>query len=291
MNTRSPWFIAAAAVGVVALLGGGGLALALRPDPSTEVPALATTVQATDEQVAAAARTKVFFAHQSVGRDVLRVLPEFYAARDVPQPEVVQSTEPLDLPGGYLEQVDIGVNGDPLGKIADFERYVRAGIGDTAQVAVLKFCFLDITADHDVDAVLQSYTATLEALARDYPDLAVVAATVPVTQERGLEWRAKALIGRDDGLGPEHNIVRERFNSTLRERYAGPGELLDLGAVMSTTDDGVRHRRTHDGEVWFGLEARWARDPAHLNDAGGLFGNAVFARVVAEAAQSGGIGG
>ena len=291
MNHRSTLAVTAAALGTAALVAAGGLAYALRPDPATEVPALATTEPATDTQLREAAGTKVFFAHQSVGRDVLGSLPAMFEDRGVAAPAIIESHEPLDRKGGYLEQWNIGVNGDPMGKIEEFDHFVRAGIGENAEVVVLKFCFLDITAAHDVDAVLRSYTTMLDALARDHPDVAVVAATVPVTHERPLEWRAKALIGRDDGHAPENNIARERFNDALRERYAGPGELLDLASVMATTSDGVRHERTHDGSVYFTLEPQWARDPAHLNEAGGSFGAEVLMRTVAEARESGGIGG
>lgn len=116
---------------------------------------------------------------------VLSGVGELYAAHDLAAPAMVQvgvgDTPPATTPGvGAVVHTEIGVNGDPLGKLANFAAMLRGGMAAKVDVAVLKFCFTDITAGTDVDAVFAAYSTTIDELRREFPAVRILAATVPL---------------------------------------------------------------------------------------------------------------
>jgi hypothetical protein len=247
---------------VVLLTKGQGTTMPLNTDAASAVEA---------EELSAAARTKVFFGHQSVGRNVLDGLGGLYAAHGL--------TAPSSWSDAY-----IGENGDPLGKIDDFEARIREGAGAEADVALMKLCYVDVTDGTDVDAVFERYRATLADLERDFPDVRFLHVTAPLTTEAGLVSRLKAgvksLLGRDVVESRADNVARERFNAMMREEY-GPGRLFDLAGVESTAPDGTRVSGDVDGQDYFALHSGYAADSGHLDQAASMLAAAHLVALVA----------
>ncbi len=46
---------------------------------------------------------------------------------------------------------------------------MRSGIGQHVDVAMMKFCYVDITSGTDVNALFATYRETIAALERDFP--------------------------------------------------------------------------------------------------------------------------
>jgi hypothetical protein len=221
--------------------------------PDTAAPAV------TPVELGAAAGQRVFIGHMSIGWNMLDGLERLYADADVPEAEVVQVSvgdPPPDLPEGQgaVVHAEIGVNGDPLGKLANFDTAMRSGLADEVDVAMVKLCFTDVTAGTDVEQVFAAYQETLDGLQRDFPDVRFVHATVPLTAApSGIKQHLKVLLRGDD------NAAREQFNDLVREAYADD-DLFDIAAVESTTADGTRLATLAPG---------WAdADREHLNAAG-----------------------
>jgi hypothetical protein len=243
---------------VVAAVGAGVLALFWGPrEPEPSPDTAARTVSVTE--LGAAAGQRVFIGHMSIGWNLLDGLGRLYAAKDVVEPEIVQVSpgDPapaVDAGRGAIIHAEIGVNGDPLGKLANFDATMRGGMADEVDVAMVKLCFTDVTADTDVDRLFAAYSETLGALERDYPDVRFVHATVPLTAApSGIKQHLKVALRGDD------NATRERFNDLVREAYSGDA-LFDIAAVESTAADGT----TMDT-----LAPGWAdSDREHLNAAG-----------------------
>jgi hypothetical protein len=158
--------------------------------------------------------------------------------------------------------VFIGENGDPLGKIRDFDSAVRGGLGDHLDVAMLKLCYIDLTASTDVDEVFEAYRTTLEALARDFPQVTFVPVTTPLTTEPALRTRVKAALGGHDP-SPADNVSRQQFNSALRATFGD--RVFDVAAQESTAPDGTRVTGTTQGETYFALYDGYAVDEGHLD--------------------------
>ncbi len=215
-----------------------------------------------------AAGLRVFFAHQSVGGNIVDALPGAYAASGIPAPPVVQlSGTPGGPPGledfgGVFTHVMIGENGDPLGKIRDFDTWIRSGLGERIDVAFLKLCYIDLTAGTDVDEVFETYHRTLDALERDFPEVRFIAVTTPLTTEPALRTRIKALVGGSNPA-PADNVARQRFNNLLRTTYGT--RVFDVAALESMAPDGTRVTGTSEGQDYFALYAGYAVDEGHLD--------------------------
>lgn len=225
------------------------------PEPSPDTAAESVSSQ----ELTTAAGQRVFLGHMSIGWNILEGLAGVYADKGVAEPAVVQvalgdPAPPLPAGEGAIVHAEIGVNGDPLGKIANFDAAVRGGIGDEVDVAVLKLCFTDVTADTDVDALFARYRDTMDALARDYPDVRFLHTTVPLTTApSGIKQHVKLVLRGDD------NATRERYNALVRETY-GDADLFDIAAAESTDAQGHRMATLAPG---------WADpDRQHLNPAG-----------------------
>lgn len=258
------------AVGAVVLVRFWG---PREPEPSPDTAAASVA----PAELAAAAGQRVFIGHMSIGWNMLGGLERLYAEKGVEEAEVVQVAvdDPVpDLPAGQgaVVHAEVGVNGDPLGKLANFDTVMRSGMADEVDVAMVKLCFTDVTAETDVDAVFAAYRKTLDALERDYPDVRFLHATVPVTAApSGIKQHLKVLLRGDD------NDARDRFNDLVREAYADD-DLFDIAAVESTAADGTRLATLAPG---------WAdADRQHLNPAGSAVLAARFLRLITQGATA-----
>lgn len=277
MRTR---LIVASAVIIVAALVGS-LAYA-RFDNPEGVPYVSATVTA--EDLVELSEVRVFFAHQSVGVNVLDGVAAVYEEHDLQALPVAEVTGG-DHAGAGVSHIRIGENGDPIGKIEAFDAMVRGGLGDQIDLAVLKLCYTDIRAGDDVDAIFAAYRDTLAALTQDYPDVTFVAATVPLNVKRDTVATLKGWLGRGDKYGPEHNALREELNTMLREEYASTGLLFDVAAIESTAPDGDRITGRYGGKLYYALDRAYASDRGHLNAAGAYVAAEGFLAVLAEAAR------
>lgn len=221
---------------------------------------------ASREDLIAASETRLFFAHQSVGGNILDGVADVYRANGLPTPHVAEVAD-AD-PDAHLLHTRIGANGDPLGKISDFDSLIRGGLGDDVDVAVLKLCYSDVRDDTDLDEVFATYTGTIRALQEDYPDVTFLAATVPLSIQRSPAGTLKEWLGRGDKYGAEHNVAREKFNARLRAEFAGTDLLFDVASIESTTQGGERVAALHDGALYYSLDRAYAKDPGHLNESG-----------------------
>jgi hypothetical protein len=228
-------------------------------------------------------RTRVFFGHQSVGMNVLDGVPAVYAAHGLASPVIAQDSVTPGPSGGFVDHRFLGRNEDPLGKIKDFDAVLRAGVGQQAGVAMMKFCYIDITSSTDVEALFTTYRRTMITLERDFPGVSFVAVTVPLTTEQGMLAKVKNLVRGSDRMSAAENVVRERLNTLIRQQYTG-ARLFDLAAAESTAPDGSRVAGTAGGQPYFALYDGYSSDGAHLNAAGSQVVAAAWLRAVAAAA-------
>jgi hypothetical protein len=233
-------------------------------------------IDITTRELAAVAGARTFFGHQSVGNDLLRAVPGVYAAHGMVAPPIVGVGVGVGVAdvvgdGGFLAHAAIGANGQPLLKIKEFAARLRGGIAARVDVAMMKLCYIDIAADTDVAGLFSTYRDTLAGLAREYPDVRVVAVTVPVTTDADVTQRLKAgiktVLGRADRFGRAENVARQRLNALIRREYADDA-LFDLAAVESTGADGTRAGGRHRGQEYLALCREYAADCGHLNQRG-----------------------
>lgn len=255
---------------VVSLVAVGALLTVwlLQRQGHGEYTAADVSEAADSEALQSAADRRVFFAHQSVGGNIIDGFPAAFDAAGLASPRVVEVSgtprEITDLSsqdGGFFAHTQIGENGDPLGKLEEYDAWMRSGMAEQVDVAAIKLCYIDFTADTDADAVFNRYQSTVDGLQRDYPEATFVAVTTPLTTEPGLKTKAKALLGGSNP-SPGANAARERFNTLVRDEYGT--RAFDVAAFESTAPDGTRVEGSVDGKEYFALYDGYAVDEGHL---------------------------
>lgn len=222
----------------------------------------ATHAAPTADEVAAVAKRRVFFGHQSVGGNILDGVAEVTGGAV----RVVSSREAsaFDAPG--VVHTLVGQNEQPLTKAADFERAMEA-VGERADIAFFKLCYVDFDASTDVDAVFEAYRGALTRLKAKYPKVTFVAVTAPLTTvQTGPKAWLKNAFG-SGAWGEKENVKRQAFNEKLREAFRGE-PLFDLARLEALRPDGTTQSFTRNGAVVPALVPAYSDDGGHLNEAG-----------------------
>jgi len=241
-----------------------GIALAVA---TVEVVDGSTADAALRPQLERIANARVFFAHQSVGANLLDGLGRLAAEEGVQL---------------HIDDMLVPENGDPMRKLRSFEEALdrRAGAVD---VAMLKFCYVDLDEDTSAAALFESYRATIRRLQARYPGVVFVHVTVPLTvAQGGIKAMAKRLLGRHP-YGTVENVRREEYNALLRAAYLGKEPFFDLARVESVGPDGATARISWQGRSAPALAPDYTDDGGHLNAAGRIHAARSLAAVLSGA--------
>ena len=207
---------------------------------------------------------KIYFGHQSVGLNIIEGIGDLTS--DNPEIKIdVRRTEGVpQFNGPGLLHGLVGENMNPQSKIDAFSEIVDGGVGDDADVAFFKFCYIDIEPGTDIEGVFQAYKQKMAYLKQKYPDTTFVHVTVPLkTRRKNLKTLVKGLLGK-----PEPNIQRNEYNDLMRETYKGKEPLFDLAAVESICPDGTRSTFVKNGKEYDSLVPEYTYDDGHLNETG-----------------------
>jgi hypothetical protein len=209
------------------------------------------------------ASMRIFFAHQSVGNDILDGVRQLASTSGVPI-RIVESTTRSGVPPSSLGHTRIGENGKPYGKLKSFDAAIGAAqMG--REVAVMKFCYVDFSAETNAKKLFADYLATISEIKRRNPDLTIVHATVPLTDiQTGLKTHLKQLLGRP-AYGVVENQRREEYNSLLRQAFGGREPVFDIARVESTTPDGSTAATSWKNQNVRKLASIYTDDGSHLN--------------------------
>jgi hypothetical protein len=219
---------------------------------------------------------RIFFAHQSVGADLVAGIETLSrnsaaAARVVSLEQAPGAAHPL-----LIIHERIGVNREPLTKIAAFQAILGAAPAAAIDLAMLKFCYVDIASQADAERLLKEYERAIEELSTVRGDLRLIHCTVPLRSLPGgpYAWLRRALGQRHPGV--EANRARDWFNQRLRQRFGNGGLLFDLAELEARHADGRRCERGARAERVPALAPEWTYDGGHLNERGRTMAAAAF---------------
>jgi hypothetical protein len=233
------------------------VAFAVRGDPAEDAELRA--------QLLRLSQRRIFFGHQSVGMNLIDGVSELAARYADVGLRVVEARAGADLPMGTFAHAFMPQNGNPRLKLESFERALSSGIGSAADIAFVKFCYVDFSSGTDAPALFAQYQAKLKALRARYPGTVFVHVTAPLTTvERGAKAALKRLLGRGTG-GLLENARREEFNELLRRAYGGKEPVFDLARLESTAADGQRELHDWNGSKVPALLSSYTDDGGHLN--------------------------
>lgn len=224
----------------------------------------------TDAQLKTLSGKTFYFAHQSVGYNIVdgveKVLkrmghPGLFSIKELKKGQPV--------PQHGLLHSTIGKNGDPESKMQEFQAYLDERLGNTnPDMAMLKFCYVDIGKDTDVSRLAKEYSQAMSKLDREHPQTVFLYSTVPLRAFNS-GWKAsiKRLLGMDV-WGDQANIKRNKYNELIRKKYAATGHLVDVADWESRFPDGREYRVDILGGRYAALIPAYTDDGRHLNGYG-----------------------
>lgn len=213
---------------------------------------------------------KIYFGHQSVGYNVMDGMGDLLKSNPKIGLTVRETTNPGDLTEGVFAHAKVGKNKDPKSKIDDFARQMDGGLGNNADIAFFKFCYVDFSSGADVNKVFKEYKEAMEQLKKKYPDTKFVHFTSPysITKTSFKTW-FKDLLGKDEIWQLDGNVRRYEYNQKIRNYYKGKEPVFDIAKIESTRSDGTRAEFERNGKTYYMLDKAYASDEdGHLNAKG-----------------------
>ena len=211
----------------------------------------------------------IYFGHQSVGNNILSGIRDVMKETSLVNLSIREVQTPEKVAGPVLVHSKVGKNEDTTSKIRDFTDYLKGGIGESAEIAFLKFCYLDVDAKTDIEKLFSEYRNYMSALRQMYPKTKFVHVTVPL---KIVQENYKSIIKKYTGFGSlweyEDAKARNRYNHLLRKEFEGKEPIFDVARYESTYPDGRRSGFRLKGEWYETMAPEYTDDGGHLNGTG-----------------------
>jgi len=219
------------------------------------------------------AQKRIFFGHQSVGNDILDGMKTVMKTSPQIRLRIVETRDSREFQEPIFAHSPIGRNAEPATKLQDFTQVLEKGVGEKADIAFLKLCFVDILPTTDVKQVFEEYKTGMKDLKARYPHVTFIHITVPLTFEpagfQGWIKKTKDLIKKVIGrLNFYDNTKRNQFNELMRKEYEGKAPLFDLARIECTDPTGKLRAMEKDGHREYFLLPEYTDDGGHLNNLG-----------------------
>jgi hypothetical protein len=221
--------------------------------------------------IASLSKARIFFAHQSVGGNIMDGLRRLRPASEPGTLRIVDwqsaANGDEDRSPAFFAHARLGENGKPASKTAAFISALESGLGNRVDIAMQKYCYVDIDTATDVAALFASYKQAMERLQNEFPRMTLVHMTAPLMS---VQSGPRAIIKKWIGRVPdyyEENIARDRFNELMRREYAGRAPLFDLAALEASRPGGVPESVEFRNAKVYSLLPEYTHDGGHLNEA------------------------
>ena len=211
-------------------------------------------------------KARIFFGHQSVGYNIIEGMRELSDEAES-KLNIIEINRKTLLPSYYFAHAQIGQNTKPITKCDAFFKFLKWNFTDSLQVALLKFCYVDINSSSDIQSIFEYYKNTISEITKQHPHITLIHVTVPLCSiQSGWKASIKKILGKQLG-GIGDNIKRNQFNNLLRNNYKHE-PIFDLAKVESTYPDGSRETFKIDEKNYYALAPDYTTDGGHLNSLG-----------------------
>jgi|SaaInlV_110m_DNA_1040235.scaffolds.fasta_scaffold00317_15 hypothetical protein len=211
---------------------------------------------------------KIFFAHQSVGSNIIKGINELSEEYPWLKFNFTQSDKIENFNTPFFSHTNIGENTKPDTKTAEFKQILESDLLEKIDIAALKFCYVDFNKDTDVLKVFSRYKHAVESIRDKNPETIIIHFTVPLTTlQTGIKAWIKNIIGKPLG-GFQSNIVRNQYNDFLIKEFSGKDKIFDVAKYESTLPNGQRSKYKDGDSTYYSLAYEYTDDGAHLNKKG-----------------------
>ena len=233
-----------------------------------------------------ASRT-VYFGHQSVGRDLIAGINRLNCDGAIGL-SVVQTDDPTSLTGPAFVHFLAGSNRDYASKNAALLRLLKSRRSADGAIVLLKYCYVDLTGDHNPYDIFAAYCEMVETIQAEYPDVTVVHSTIPLTTvETAFVAQTRNLIGRPTQR--KASIARHRYNQLLRAEFVGEQPMFDLARIEATRPDGRVATFMSHGSPIETLAVENTYDGGHLTARCQMIAAEALLNVLAEVIEGSGV--
>lgn len=213
-------------------------------------------------------QSRIFFAHQSVGQNILTGVSELISAHEIENLNLIETTDPDDFKQPVFGHACLGNNYEPNTKIQNFKKVLDSGIGELVDIAILKFCYVDIGMDTNINQLFASYMELATYLSRRFPRLVLVHVTIPLTRCKTSLFRKISRLFTENAQACCHkNLLRHTYNNRLIGQYDSE-TVFDLASIESTHATGKMEHCFCAGENIPSLVPLYTNDGGHLNERG-----------------------
>ncbi len=212
---------------------------------------------------------RIFFGHQSVGKNIIKGIQELSQEAGIDDVTIIEYQPSMQLPEhGFLLHAAVGENTKPVSKCLDFQNIINQDLAGKIDIALLKFCYIDINEESDVDELFERYRNILDTLKADHPAITFVHVTAPLRHsEKGAGIWVREMLGKPN-RSKLANMKRHQFNELLRSNYNNE-PIFDLEASESTYSDGSQNTFSYnDGKDYPNLIGAYTYDGGHLTETG-----------------------
>ncbi len=225
-----------------------------------------TVREISDDAVTALCDKKIFFGHASVGFNIMGGVENIVANDERFQKlniRLVKIDE--NIKGCGIYHAVNGKNGLPKSKINGFKEILSLnGKGDDLDIALFKFCYVDIHKKTDIHDIFEYYVETIESIKMEFPNLTIVHVTTPLyAHGKGIKGFIKNLV-----YGDVSNVMRNQFNTLLINKYQYVDPIYDLAKIESLYPNGKRSSFRYKSNKYYSLAKGYTYDGGHLNEIG-----------------------
>lgn len=218
-------------------------------------------------------KKKIYFGHHSVGHNMVDGITDLMKENPQIKLNIVESSNPLEFTTGVFAHSTVGKNVDPESKINEFVKFMDDGIGNKADIAFFKFCFVDFHTGTNLQNVFKEYQTKMAEIEKKYSDTQFVHVSVPLTSQPGgvkgvlkkLKGFIKKILGR---INMYDNKVKYEYNEMLRKEYFDKSRFFDLAMIEATAPDGSVSLFSNSSGANYALYSGYTDDGGHLDSIG-----------------------
>lgn len=214
------------------------------------------------------AQKKIYFAHQSVGFNIIDGINEIIQETHQIKLKIIETRKIDNLFNGTFAHSKIGENNKPITKIDDFVGVLDNALNGLPDIAFLKLCYVDMSPQIDVKKTFMYYKDAIRKLRIGHPDLIIIHFTIPLTTQ-AITWKTKLkkLLGKEPWEFT-NNIKRNQFNNLLLMEYGYEGLIFDIAGYEATQQNGSKSTFTFKGKQYLSMNPAYSSDGGHLNELG-----------------------